>query len=80
MTGINPAVVLIAVLMGVNVAGFLGLLLAVTTASLFIYGAQATYKTNRMLILFFFRTLQEQSYRAPSRFRFGHAPPAELPR
>ncbi len=33
MTGVNPAVVLIAVLMGAKVAGFLGLLLAVPTAS-----------------------------------------------
>ncbi|NEQ54972.1 MAG: AI-2E family transporter [Leptolyngbya sp. SIO3F4] len=33
MTGVNPAVVLIAVLIGAKVAGFLGLLLAVPTAS-----------------------------------------------
>ncbi len=33
MTGVNPAVVLIAVLAGAKVAGFLGLLLAVPTAS-----------------------------------------------
>lgn len=33
MTGVNPAVVLIAVLVGAKVAGFLGLLLAVPTAS-----------------------------------------------
>ena len=33
MTGVNPAVVLIAVLLGAKIAGFLGLLLAVPTAS-----------------------------------------------
>lgn len=33
MTGVNPAVVLISVLLGAKVAGFLGLLLAVPTAS-----------------------------------------------
>jgi len=33
MTGVNPAVVLISVLVGAKVAGFLGLLLAVPTAS-----------------------------------------------